>query len=400
MNAASSTPASADLTVSQKELSELNPVRVSRFLERVRREVDDGLLPAAQVAVARNGVLTLLESFGDADEQSLFCVFSATKAITSSAAWLLMQENLLDPSERVGEIVPEFAANGKDAVTVEQLLTHTAGFPHAPFKALDWLDRETRLKRFAEWRLNWEPGTRFEYHPTSSMWVVAEIIERRSGLEFQDFVRQRVALALGLPEMFVGLPADQNVRALPCVHVGTALTSEDYARMGLPEPPVTEVTEEAISNFNRPEIRAVGVPGGGGFMNAATLALFYQGILHGGLKVDGRFEEVWQASTRSMAREVKTGDLRDPVHGKRANRGLGIVVAGEEAPNYLGFGHTNSPQAFGHNGAGGQLAWVDPATGISLAYLTSGHDRHSIRQGRRGVAISSHAAALTDPSDP
>ena len=400
MSAASSTFAPADLTVSREEFRKLNPARVSRFLERVRREVDDGLLPAAQVAVARNGVLTLLESFGDADEQSLFCVFSATKAITSSAAWLLMQENLLDPSERVGEIVPEFADNGKGAVTVAQLLTHTAGIPHAPFKALDWLDRESRLKRFAQWRLNWEPGTRYEYHPTSSMWVIAEIIERRSGLTFQEFVRQRVALALGLPEMFVGLPADQNARALPCVHVGTALTSEDYARLGLPEPPVTEVTEEAISNFNRPEIRAIGVPGGGGFMNAATLALFYQGMLHGGLKVDGRFQGIWQANTLSMAREVRTGDLRDPVHGKRANRGPGIVVAGEEAPNYLGFGHTNSPQAFGHNGAGGQLAWVDPATGISLAYLTNGHDRHSVRQGRRGVAISSHAAALTDPSDP
>jgi len=400
MSETSSPAVSVGLTVSQAEFGRLNPSRVARFLERVRREVDEGLLPAAQVAVARNGVLTLLESFGDASEQSLFCVFSATKAITSSAAWLLMQDDLLDPSERVGEIVPEFADNGKGAVTVEHLLTHTAGFPHAPFKTLEWLDRETRMQRFRQWRLSWEPGTRFEYHPTSSMWVVAEIIERRSGLEFQDFVRQRVALALGLPEMFVGLPADQNDRAMPCVHVGTGLTAEDYARMGLPEPPVTEVTEEAISNFNRPEIRAVGVPGGGGFMNAATLALFYQGLLHGGLKVNGEFEKVWDANTLSLAREVRTGDLRDPVHGKRANRGLGIVIAGEEAPNYLGFGHTNSPQTFGHNGAGGQLAWADPVTGISLAYLTNGHDRHSVRQGRRGVAISSHAAALTDPTDP
>jgi CubicO group peptidase (beta-lactamase class C family) len=78
--------------------------------------------------------------------------------------------------------------------------------------------------------------------------------------------------------------------------------------------------------------------------------------------------------------------------GKLVNRGLGIVVAGDEDMNYRGFGRTNSADAFGHNGAGGQLAWADPATGLSLGYCTNGHDRHAIRQGRRGVAISSLAA--------
>ena len=63
--------------------------------------------------------------------------------------------------------------------------------------------------------------------------------------------------------------------------------------------------------------------------------------------------------------------------------------------NYRGFGHTNSPLAFGHNGAGGQLAWVDPASGISLAYLTSAHDRNEVRQGRRGVSIGNRAADLS-----
>ena len=70
-----------------------------------------------------------------------------------------------------------------------------------------------------------------------------------------------------------------------------------------------------------------------------------------------------------MAREVRSGDLRDMVFGKLANRGLGLMIAGGDDRNYRGFGHTNSPLAFGHNGAGGQLAWVDPASGISLAYL-------------------------------
>ena len=79
--------------------------------------------------------------------------------------------------------------------------------------------------------------------------------------------------------------------------------------------------------------------------------------------------------------------------GIPVNRALGVVVAGDEHRNARGFGHTNSPLAFGHGGAGGQIAWGDPATGISLGYCTSGHDRNVIRQARRGIGISSRAAS-------
>jgi hypothetical protein len=94
-----------------------------------------------------------------------------------------------------------------------------------------------------------------------------------------------------------------------------------------------------------------------------------------------------------MALEVRTDALRDPVFGKLANRALGVVIAGDAERNYRGFGHTNSPLCFGHGGAGGQIAWADPATGISLGYCTNGHDRNSIRQARRSIGISSRAAA-------
>jgi CubicO group peptidase (beta-lactamase class C family) len=369
----------------------VNPLRLAALMARVRKEVDDGLLPAAQVALARNGSLVLFETIGAADNDSLFCVFSATKAITSAAAWILMQEDRLNEKELVADIIPEFAANHKHDITVEQLFVHTAGFPSAPFKPLDWNDHARRLERFAQWQLNWPPGSRYEYHPTSSMWVIAEIIERRTNTTYQEFVRERIARRLGLPELYVGLPAAENDRVVPNVHVGEPLTRADYERLGMPEPPVTEVTEEAILKFNRPDVRAVGVPGGGGIMSAADLALFYQGLLHGGLG-----EEIWSAATLADARRVRSGDLCDPVMGNRANRGLGIVIAGDSQRNFRGFGKTNSPETFGHNGAGGQLAWADPVSGLSLAYCTSGHDRNRIRQGRRGVAISSLAAVCCD----
>jgi CubicO group peptidase (beta-lactamase class C family) len=382
----------------------VDPEKLEALFVRVEKEVREGLLPSAQVAVARNGRIAGMRTFGSvthegrpapATDDTLYVVFSATKAITSAAAWLLIQEGKLDPAERVAAIVPEFGANGKDAITVEQLFTHTAGFPHAPFRPEEFLDREQRLARFAKWRLSFEPGSRFEYHPSSSMYVIAELIERRSGLPYGEFVRRRIAGPLGLRDLWTGLPDALHPRLADCVHVGEALTEEDYRRLGFPPPPVTEVTEEAIQGFNRPEVRRAGIPGGGGTMTAADLALFYQALLDGGRALAG--SEVWSPATLAEARRVRTGELRDPVFGKRVHRGLGIVIAGDAERNFRGFGHTNSELAFGHNGAGGQLAWADPVTGLSLGYVTNGHDRHVVRQARRGVGIASRAASCALP---
>lgn len=365
--------------------------RLAEVLQRVRREVDDGLLPSAQIAVAREGRLALFETIGEATNENLYCVFSSTKALTSAAAWLLIESGDLRVDESVVDIVPEFGTNGKDAVTVEQLFLHSAGFPSAPFRPTDWFDRDRRLARFASWRLNWQPGSRFEYHPTSSMWVIAEIIERRSGRDFDAFVREEVTTPLGLPDFHLGLPAEENHRVATLAHYGEPLTSEDYARLGIPEPPVTEVTEDAILAFNTPEVRAVPTPGGGGIATAADLALFYQALLHG--RSDGR-HRVWKQETLVNGTEVRSGDLRDPLSGKRVNRALGVVVAGDEDRNFRGFGHENSPLAFGHGGAGGQIAWVDPQTGISIGYCTNGFDRNPLRLGRRTVSISNRVARV------
>ena len=376
----------------------IDPEALATLFERAEKEVREGLLPSAQIAIAREGKIAAMASFGrarfggteaEARDDSLYAVFSCTKAITSAAAWLLLQEGKLSTEERVVDVVPEFGTNGKEVVTVEQLFTHTAGFPAAPFDPRAFLDRERRLAYFAKWRLNFEPGSRFIYHPSSSMYVVAELIERRSGTPFHDFVRQRVADPLGLPDLFVGLPDAEHGRAADVVHVGEALTAEDYERMGQPVPPETEVTEDAVQGFNRADVRRAGIPGGGAFTNAASLALFYQGLLHGG-RVGG--PQVWAPETLAMAREIRNPEFTDIVFGKPANRGLGLIISGDAERNFRGFGHGNSPEAFGHGGAGGQIAWADPATGLSLGYCTNGFDRHAIRQARRGIGISSRAA--------
>ncbi len=378
----------------------LDPVKVEALFDRAQQEVAEGLLPSCQIAIARNGKIGAMRTFGravqggvekPATDRTLYIVFSCTKAIVASAAWLLIGEGKLDPSRRAVEYVPEFGTNGKDVVTVEQLLLHTAGFPDAPYAQEGWLDRTKRLEAFGKWRLQWPVGSKYTYHPTSSFWVIAEIIERLSGMDFRDFIRVRIAEPLGLPELRLGVPRDESGRVADLVYVGEELKPEDWIKMGLPVPPETEVTESAILGFNSPAVREAGVPGGGAIATAADMALFYQALLAGGKADDGT--RIWKEETLRDVMRVRTEGYVDPVFGLPPNRGLGVVIAGGDGnANVRGFGRTNSPTAFGHGGAGGQIAWGDPATGISIGYCTNGFDRNAIRQGRRGVALSSRAA--------
>jgi len=379
----------------------IDPVKLEALFERAEREVREGLLPSVQVAVARRGRIAGMRSFGRvahegrpaaATDETLYVIYSATKAITSAAAWILIQEGRLSPDERVADVIPEFGTNGKDVITVEQLFTHTAGFPFAPYPQSEWNDRAARLRRFSSWRVNFEPGTRFWYHPTSSMWVIAELVERRSGTEFREFVDERIARPLGLPDLHVGLPRSLHGRLADTEHVGAEMTAEEMRAAGFPAIEETEVTEDALQGFNQPEVREAGVPGGGGVMTAAELALFYQALLNGGRALRG--DPIWDAATIEDARRIRSGGLTDPFFGKRANRGLGVIIAGDRDRTYRGFGHTGSELTFGHNGAGGQIAFGDPESGISLGYCTNAHDRNRLRQARRTVAIASRAADL------
>ena len=120
------------------------------------------------------------------------------------------------------------------------------------------------------------------------------------------------------------------------------------------------MTPEALLAFNDPAIRRVGMPGGGGVMRAEDLAGFYQAVLHnpGGM---------WKPEVLADAVGNVRNHLPDPLTGVPANRTLGLVQAGDDGKSHFrGMGRTVSPRAVGHNGAGGQIAWGDPTTGLSL----------------------------------
>ena len=104
---------------------------VDELMAAARADVESGWLPACQVAVGKDGDIVAFETFGAADDATRFCVFSATKPFVASAVWILIQEGRLDVSRPVADYIPEFGTAGKDIVTVEQVMLHTAGFPNA-----------------------------------------------------------------------------------------------------------------------------------------------------------------------------------------------------------------------------------------------------------------------------
>jgi CubicO group peptidase (beta-lactamase class C family) len=356
------------------------------LVERAHREIDSGLLPSCQLAIAQHGEVVLDVALGDATTDTRYVIFSCTKALIASAIWLLIGDDRLDPSRPVAEIIPEFGANGKDGVLIEQVLAHTGGFPRAPLGPPDWYSREARLARFERWRLNWEPGTKFEYHPTSAHWVLAELIERQSGTDYREFIRDRILDPLGLTRLALGVPEDQQSDIATLFPCGEEATPDELeAAIGVRELPVNEVTEEVLLAFNEPANLELGVPGGGAVSTAADFARFYQALLDDP-------GDVW-------ARDVRLdgiGAIRNRFPDERgvpANRTLGLVVAGDDGQSAgRGMGYTVSPAAFGHNGAGGQIAWADPATGLSFVYLTNGLDRNVLREWRRTSGIASRAA--------
>ena len=366
----------------------LDQAAIIKLLDRARRGVDDGLLPSCQLALGFEGEVVLNEAFGDATLDTRYIMYSATKPFIASVVWQLIAEGSIDPAAKVTEYFPAFGANGKDVITVEQVMLHTSGFPMAPMNNIKWKTRPSRQQVMADRRLNWEPGTQFEYHPTSAHWVLAELIDVVTGNDYRDELERRVTGPIGIGRMLgVGDGASPaQPRVAVNVLVGDHASPDELeAAFGVREFPVGEVNDTALLRFNEPAEQQVGVPGGGGIADASQIVRFYQELLHNKL---GLWPKDLLADVTGRVRNV----FPDPLTHTPANRSLGLVLAGDDGRSqFRGMGRTVSPRAFGHNGAKGQLVWADPATGLSFAYLTNGLDSNEVREPRTGSAINSLA---------
>jgi CubicO group peptidase (beta-lactamase class C family) len=360
----------------------LQPERLDALLGRAAREVDAGRLPSCQLAVAREGRVAVA-TLGAATDESRYLVFSVTKAVTAAAVWLAMGDGLVRAETVVADVVPSFAREGFDAVTVEHLLTHTAGFPRAPLPPLDGATSAGRTEWFARWRLDWRPGSRTEYHPTSAHWVLAELLEQVTGTDYRTYVRERLLTPLGLTRLRLGVPVEEQRDVVDVVAVGVDETHLDGA-------PVV-VTIDHLLAMDAPDVRAVGVPGAGAISTAADVALLYQAFLHN----PGR---LFDPAVLADATGTIRNRLPDPWTQVPANRTLGLVVAGDDGNQGMReLGRSAGPRAFGASGASGQVAWADPDTGLSFCYLTNGLEADQVKAFLRAGSLSTLAGRLLLP---
>src|SRR5579863_8246646 len=150
-----STP--AKLGFAEKPLADLDRL--------IRRHVDEGRYPGAQIALARHGKLALFRTYGHAraavhaGADTMFLLFSQTKVLTTAAVWSLVDEGVLSFSDRVVDHLPEFAANGKEAITLHQVTTHQAGFPSGDVTRETWANHALMREQVCNFRPEWPAGS-------------------------------------------------------------------------------------------------------------------------------------------------------------------------------------------------------------------------------------------------
>ncbi len=377
----------SEVVIGVDEESGLVTGGLDKLRARMQYAIDKGPLPSLQFAVARHGKLVMFETLGRADNDTRYNIFSCSKPVVASAIWQLIGECLIEIERPVAHYIPSFAENGKDLITVEQVLCHTAGFPRAPLSAPAWWTRAGRVDAMRNWRLNWEPGSRMEYHPLSAHWVLAELVECVTGVDCREYLQANIIAPLGLKHLRLGVPTQEQGDIAALQHVGEPPTSKELRDLFGDATEWSNTLDHSLLMFNDPEVRALGVPGGGGFSTAADMALFYQGLMRNTCAL-------WQPEVLADAIGRVRVDFPDPMTGAPANRGLGVVIAGSDKYlPYRGMGTHVSGRTFGHQGVGGQVSWGDPVSGISFCLLTNGLDANPLRSAQLCAAASNRAGA-------
>jgi CubicO group peptidase (beta-lactamase class C family) len=334
---------------------------LERLSKLIEQHVAEDRYPGAQVAIARHGKLAFTREFGLARLGTNMAMhidtpcrlYSNTKVITAAATWLLVEDGLLSFNDRVAEHIPEFARNGKGAITVFQVLTHQAGFPNAPAMPPEaWEDHQLLQHLVCDYTLEWTPGSRLHYHSYSAHWVLALLIEALTKMDFRAFIRRRIIEPLGLgEEMYVGIEEKEQPRC-----------AEMY------EPSADGKSQKLIEAENTVAFRRAGVPSGGGFASARAMAAFYQMLLAGGALKDNR---VLSPRTIQYVTRNFTGERPDDGMGGIAmHRGLGPHLRGI-GEVIRGLGSLAHPSVFGHGGVGSSYCWADPESGVSFAYISN-----------------------------
>ena len=305
-------------------------------------------------------------------EDTMVLVYSTTKGLAAMTLALAHSRGWLDYDERVATYWPEFAQNGKETITVRQLLAHQAGL----FALDEKVDRSVvaDLDRLAvilaRQKPAWKPGTRQAYHAITLGYYENELLRRvdpghRSlGRFFQD----EIATPLGL-DFFIRLPESIPESRLATIARPSLLEMVRgfgfrFSLQALN--PRSNITRALIGSQlphdqQRVYARNLEVPAGGGVGTARAIAHAYAVFASGGRELELRPETLDLLSARAIP---ATQGFHDECMKAEARFSLGFM----KPSTVWAFG---SERAFGMPGSGGSLGFADPETGIGYGYVTS-----------------------------
>jgi CubicO group peptidase (beta-lactamase class C family) len=330
--------------------------------------------------------------------------FSTTKGVVATVVHRLVDHGLVDYDEPVATYWPEFAAGGKERITVRHLLTHSAGLHHLrgviadAYEMLDW---DLVCARLAAEEPRYEPGSKHGYHGITYGYLIGEVIRRVTGTTVHDAVDAEIVKPLDLDGMWIGAPPHARDRiAELLVRLGNAERAESFARGASRQawlrPAIDAfMVPRADRLFASPDVLDSEIPAVNGCFTARSLAKMYAALAGGGT-LEG--QQFLSAETLRRATEVRSTRV-DTVVGFPMRWRLGYHVAATTRGVI--------PNGFGHFGFGGSGAWADPDNDLAVAFVcnrvagTPFADTRLLRLGararsaamRRGIAPTRGSSA-------
>lgn len=371
--------------VSPKKLG-FDPDRLARVEEAIARDIEAGAYDGAALAVGRRGSLALLsvqgyahrESGRNLKEDDVLVTFSSGKQFTVAAVLNYVERGLLQLHQPVAEVIPEFGVNGKGAISLHHLLTHTSGIPPfpPPLSPEDSLALKPVVDAVCRMAPETLPGQSVRYSVLTAHAVMAEMVRRVDGgsRPFREIVQEEIFAPLGMHDTALGAPDRLTERRCPVV-------VRDRSP-GMLDPELIE----GLGNSLGPESE---IPAGGYVTTLRDFARFAEALRAGGA-LDG--ERVLSPAVLDLATRNHTGRMPNDLWNYAVEArgwpifpaflGLGFFLRGKGI-HPTPFGSLATPRTFGGVGAGSTAFFVEPERDLFYAFLSTGlleesrsHERH------------------------
>jgi uncharacterized protein YbbC (DUF1343 family)/CubicO group peptidase (beta-lactamase class C family) len=368
--------------------------RLAAIDAAVARAIERGETPGAVVLVARKGRVTWRKAYGSRavapareamTTDTIFDVASLTKVVaTTTSIMLLVERGQVRLNDPVMHYIPELKGEGRDRITVEQLLTHRSGYAPDFDLRERWTGTDEALKRLYAERPRNPPDARFVYSDIG-MIALGEIVRRVSGQPLDEFARREIFEPLGMRDTTFNPRAQLRTRIAP-TETRRAMSSY-LGGTGESAAPGEEMLRGEVHDPTANRMN--GVAGHAGlFSTADDLAVFCQMILQGGEYMGRRILSPLGVAAMTRARAVTE---------EGGARGLGWDVASSFSSNR---GDLFPLGSFGHTGFTGTSIWIDPASESFIVFLSN--RVHPAGKGDvtplRGRVASIVASSISDAS--